>query len=339
MTWRWWVMVLVVMLGVLGRLLVGGSGWGLPGGGGREAEYVLGLRGWRAAVGLVVGSGLGLSGVALQALLRNALAEPYVLGVSSGAAAGVVGQVWLGQWLAGVGGGVAGVWWSWGLGGPWIGAMVGAVGAMGVVWVAGGGGWKGWGGRGGLVDPVRLLLVGVVLAAVFGAVVMAMNVMAGESLRSDLAAWMAGYLDEGASGWRLGGVAFLTGVGGWWLWARGRLLDAATLSEGEAASLGVELGGLRAGLYGWGGVLAAGAVALSGPIAFVGLIAAHLGRRVVGPGHRRLVPAGALCGAGLMVWADTAASAVSLLGGVGLLPVGVVTALVGGVVFVGLVRR
>ena len=255
----------------------------------------------------------------MQALLRNPLAEPYVLGLSSGAAAGVMGQALLARW--------------WGLAAvsPGFGAVVGAGLAMGVVYMAG--------RRRGLIDPVGLLLVGVVLAAVFGAVIMAMNVLARESLRSDLLSWMMGYLDEGSSGWRLGVVAAVTGLGLGWLAWRGPAMDAATLSPSEAESVGVDLKRLRLGLFVWASVLAAGAVVLSGPIAFVGLIAPHLGRLALGPGHRGLVWASAMIGAGLVVMADTSAAGLDwAVSGLGLMPVGVFTALIGGPVFVAMLR-
>jgi iron complex transport system permease protein len=114
-------------------------------------------------------------------------------------------------------------------------------------------------------------------------------------------------------------------------------LDAACLTDDEARSVGVPLDGLRRGLFTLGGLLAAVAVCMVGPIAFVGLLAPHAARLVVGPRHRHLVPAALLAGGGLLVFADVVRQMIDLGGG--RLPVGVVTSMVGGPVFLVLLIR
>jgi len=116
-----------------------------------------------------------------------------------------------------------------------------------------------------------------------------------------------------------------------------RALDVSMLSDDEARSSGVHLAALRGRLFWIGGILAGIAVAYAGPIGFVGLVAPHLARRLVGPHHRSLVPAAALAGAALLVAADAVRQVLDV--GTGRLPVGVLTALAGGPVFLWLLRR
>ena len=311
------------------RLVVGSGGIGWPTG--AAAAFVQGERLSRLMIAATAGAALAASGVALQALLRNPLAEPYILGLSTGAAAGMMAQ-WLIQHAMGV---------ALGMGS--LGAVLGAGVSMGIVYAAG--------RRGGAIHPLALLLTGVVLSTINGAILLLLNYAVGPGgLRDDMAQWMMGHLRQGmptlidlpwggrvtalhvAMAVTLGGVAVL--------WARGRAMDVGTLSEAEASSLGVDLPGLRRTLFVVASVLAAGAVVLAGPVAFVGLVAPHVARLALGPAHRPLALAAPLLGAGLVVAADTTAAGLAFtFPGIGVLPVGIFTAVVGGVVFLWMLRR
>ena len=299
------------------RLLVGSSAFGWPGG------VILALRAERLGVGCAVGVALAVSGLALQALLRNPLAEPYLLGLSTGAAAGMVGA----SVLAGgaVGAGLAGG----------LGAAAGAGLAVAVVFTLG--------RRGGVLDPLGVLLVGVVVSTIGGAGVLLLGHLGGPGVRDPLARWMLGTLGARAGSWPVL-AAGVGGLAGLVAFARlGPAVDLGTLDPDEAASMGVAVGRLRAAEFGLAGLLAAAAVAAAGPIAFVGLIAPHFGRLLVGPRHRPLAVASALLGAALLVGADALGAAVALGSEragrpVGVVPVGVWTALLGGVVFLAAVR-
>ena len=207
------------------------------------------------------------------------------------------------------------------------------------------------------------------LSTINGAGIMLMHHLAGpRRMADDLARWMMGTLGGGAGSvsgvlreiashfikeqdaghgvpagggvpWTLLIAAGLTAAGYVLLWFRGRAMDVATLGPDEAEALGVRLGRLRAELLVVSSVLAAAAVVLAGPIAFVGLVGPHVARLAVGPGHRALLPASAALGAALVIAADVAGAALALTLNVGVVPVGVFTALVGGVAFLWMLRR
>lgn len=307
---------MLAVLGV-GRLCIGSSGVGWPSG--ELASWVLHARLHRLVVAVIVGIALATSGVALQALLRNPLAEPYILGLSTGAAAGVMAQSLVLYFL-----GIA-------FGPGYLGALLGAGLSMLIVFLAG--------RRRGLIDPLGLLLTGVVLGTINGAIIMLLNYLVGPGgLRDDLARWMMGYLNEGLS-WLT--IAVITGgvlAAAATLQALARPMDIATLSQAEAHSLGVNLAQMRMLLFLTASVLAAGAVVLAGPIAFVGLISPHIARLLLGPRHRTLLIGSALIGASLIVLADITSSFIALQLGIGMIPIGVFTAMVGGPAFLWMLR-
>lgn len=307
------------MLGVLGvlllivsmlRLLVGDE-FGVPG------EAIFAARCARLVSGLLVGASLSVAGVLLQALLRNPLASPYVLGVSSGAALGVMVVTALAGGAAAV---VTGM--------NHLGALIGALLTMILVYLLSQ--KRGW------VDPLGLLLVGVMMNAMNGAAIMFLNYLNPHGTKAQIALWMMGYLDENV-GWAVVAIVAGTTVASIAAtWALGRSMDVATLSDSEAQSVGLNLSALRLALFGLAGLLTAGAIVLAGPIAFVGLVCPHIVRLLIGPAHRPLILGSALAGAILLVGADTAIKALDL--GQGLMPVGIVTALVGGPIFIWLLR-
>lgn len=278
------------------------------------------LRSGRIASGLVVGAALASAGVFLQALLRNPLAEPAVLGLTGGAGLGVVLWIYSGFLATG-----AIVQYQ----APILPALFGSLGALGVVGALG--------QRRGLIDPTALILVGVVLSLICGAGVMFVQHLLPDRGVALASRWVLGAIsDDVPLRWLVGiGAMTLASVAlGAWL---GPSMDAASLSDDEARSVGVRLGALRAALFLMSGALSAGSVVLAGPIGFVGLVCPHLVRLVAGPGHRTLVVGSALLGAAAIVSADAGVKLIDL--GSGRMPIGVLTALVGGPVFIALLRR
>jgi len=274
---------------------------------------VLDVRVPRVILGLLVGASLGLSGAVLQGTLRNALAEPYLLGVSGGAAVGAVLAVALG------------------VGAPEVvslSAFAGAVVAVALVMgVARAAGWR--------ADPRVLLMAGVVVGAFANATILILLAGApAESARGALW-WMMGSL--GAATWsdivRLGLV--LAACGALLLhWARD--LDALALGHDAAAALGVPPESASRRLFLTASLLAAGTVAAAGLVGFVGLVVPHLARGIAGARHRPVLAVAALAGAGLVVLADLAAR---IARAPGELPLGAVTAVIGVPFFLMLLRR
>jgi len=271
----------------------------------------------RVVVAAIVGWALATSGVGLQALLRNPLAEPFILGLSSGAAVGVMAQEMFGYYTHAH------------LGPLHVGAVAGALVSMTVVYLAG--------RRRGMIDPLGLLLVGVVLSTVNGALIMMMrHLYEPGNERNNVGQWMMGYLNEFAGSWNVLVISLVTLAGWLILMVYARALDASAFSDAEAMSLGVDLHRLRKMLFAISGILAAGAVVLGGPIAFVGLIAPHLARLLLGPGHRTLLPGAALIGATLILLADSASTVCEF--GHGNMPIGIFTAMIGGPAFLWMLR-
>jgi iron complex transport system permease protein len=307
----------------------GGAGGAGPGGGGGLDGWggaVLELRLLRVGVAATVGAALGVAGVMLQSLLRNPLASPDLLGLASGASLAVMVAALAsargGLGGAGSAGGFAVLAWQ---GGP---ALVGALGVLALVY--------GLAQRRGLVDPVALVLVGVVVSVMCGAGVMFVQQLMPDRGFEHARLLMGAISDETSWG-LLGAVAVVTLLGvaaGAW---SGPALDAASLGDDEAVSVGVGLGRLRLGLFLLAGVLTAGAVVLAGPIGFVGLVGPHAVRLLAGPSHRGLVVGSAVAGALVVVLAEAVVKAVDV--GSGRMPIGIVMALVGGPVLVVLLRR
>ena len=300
----------VLLIVAVARLLVGDT-FGWPGG------EIFNIRGQRLILGILVGGSLSVAGVLLQALLRNPLASPYVLGVSTGAALGVMVA------LTAFGSASAVL-----LGVDQLAALLGAVLTMVLVY--------GLSQRRGWVDPLGLLLVGVMMNAMNGAAIMFLNYLNPHGAKAQIAVWMMGYLNENAGGSVIVIVAAASIICVAIAYALGRSMDVATLSDSEAQSVGLNLPAVRLALFGLAGVLTAGSIVLAGPIAFVGLVCPHIVRLLIGPVHRPMIIGSALAGAALIVGADTAIKALDL--GQGLMPVGIVTALVGGPIFIGLLR-
>ncbi|HEX8209523.1 MAG TPA: iron ABC transporter permease [Longimicrobium sp.] len=269
----------------------------------------------RALLAALVGGSLAASGATFQALLRNPLAEPYILGVSGGAAVGAVGAIVL-------------------TGAPASGAMValsafaGAILAILLV-------FRVAASVGKALDTRVLLLAGVVVGAFFNAcILLALTFADTESFRSAMF-WMMGSF-SGAT-WR--GIGTMAGAmvpALLLLFALARPLNLFAVGEETAAFLGVRTERTKLLAYGTASLLTAAAVAVSGVIGFVGLVVPHVVRMLWGGDHRFLLPASVLLGATFAILADTLARTAAAPTE---LPIGVVTAFVGVPFFVYLLRR
>jgi iron complex transport system permease protein len=269
----------------------------------------------RAVLAAMVGGSLAASGATFQALLRNPLAEPYILGISGGAAVGAVFAIALGGVAAG-----AGIVSAAAL----AGALLAVVLVFRIAAVAG-----------RALDTRILLLAGVVAGAFFNAcILLALTFADADAFRSAVF-WMMGSF--AAATWRsigLLGAAMLPALAV--LMALARPLNLLAVGEETAAYLGTRVERTKLLAYGVASLLTAGAVAVSGVIGFVGLVVPHVVRMLWGADHRFLLPASVLLGASFAILADTLARTAAAPTE---LPVGVVTAFVGVPFFVYLLRR
>lgn len=275
---------------------------------------IITLRANRVASGFFVGAGLACSGLILQALLRNPLADPYVLGVSGGAALGAAIAI-----LAGFA--------AFGTAVLPATAFLFAVAAMALVYFLG--------SRGGRITIYGLLLSGVIISSVCSSLLMLMISLApGEGLRT-ITWWMLGNLDGGDTGMLvIGAILISSGIAG--AWCMSSRLDALTLGSDMAHHLGVRAGIATATGLALATLMTAAAVSMAGLIGFVGLIIPHAARSVTGASHRKCLPVAALCGGVFLVLCDALSR---LLFGAASIPAGVITALIGGPFFLILLHR
>lgn len=268
----------------------------------------------RVVLGALVGAGLAVSGAALQGLFRNPLADPGLIGVSSGAAVGAAGMIVLG---------VAPI----GLATVPIAAFAGGLLAVAVVFAAA--------RRGGRTDVVALLLCGIAVNAIAAACVGLLILIADDAQLRGIVFWSLGSVG-GASWSAVASALPLVVLALVVLPLFARPLDILTLGEREAAHLGISPDRVRAGVVVLAALATGATVAVAGIVGFVGLVVPHLVRLVAGPGHRLLIPASALGGATLLLAADLAARTLIVPAEI---PLGTVTALVGGPFFLWLVIR
>lgn len=289
---------------VLIALSAGPTGWQWP-----WMDLVLELRAPRVVLALLIGGSLALAGVAMQALLQNELADPYVLGLSGGASAGAVASLALWPGLP-----------------PGPAAALGAAGAAMLV-------------RGiarGPFDSTRLLLGGIAVGSVLSSVTGLIVTLAPSF-----------YLLRSTTFWLFGGVgtpqwttlivpSVVLLISAFTMLRQAERFDRLTLGDDLAVSLGVELTSFRRYILLSSVLLTACAVAAGGLVGFVGLIAPHAARRMVGATHRRMIPVAGVCGALLVLAADTVARTAFAPKEV---PLGLLTAAVGGPFFLWLLRR
>jgi iron complex transport system permease protein len=267
----------------------------------------------RVLLGILVGCALGSSGAALQGTLRNALAEPYLLGVSGGAAGGAVVAMLLGVQDPGM---------------TSLAAFVGAIGAVMLVLALAH-------AAGGARDPRTLLMAGVVIGAFANALILILLSDASPERVRGAMWWIAGSVSD-ASWPRVAWLLAYVAVGVTVLIARGRVLDVLSIGDDSAAALGVNVGRATQQVFVTCALLAAASVAASGLVGFVGLVVPNIARAFGVVRHRMLIAVSALTGAVLVVFADLIARTVRAPVE---LPLGAITALIGVPVFLARLRR
>lgn len=294
-------------------LLVGSTGNNWP-----EDASQLAYRLGRVMTASLIGATLAAAGVVYQAILRNPLADPYLLGVSSGAA--LFAYIWRQPMAVGLLGAV-------GLAQSVVSqqmfAFVGAMIAVAVVFAVS--------MRRGRLEPLTLLLVGVIVNVIAGALFLLVNILARDATTQ--MTFLVGSIQD-VSRQQLLIVALLGAVGWAGLLLMTPQLNVALLSEFEAQSLGVRIHRLRWAALIVASLMTASAVAISGPIGFVGLICPHLSRLIVGNDQRRLLPVATAAGAILLALADAISRMLAQdRFAATVLPVGILTALLGGPFF------
>jgi iron complex transport system permease protein len=292
-----------------------------------DRAILLGLRLPRALLAALVGAALAGAGTALQALLRNPLAEPFVLGVSGGAALGGALVVLASAGLATVAGTAGALLGS----APPVAAGAVAGAALSTLLVFG------LGRIGGRLVPEAALLVGIVFNTFVAGVISLLRLLAPPDQAARLLYWLTGAIGAEPTGTVVTCAALVAGSLLALALLSGRL-NLLTLGDEEAASLGVDVRRTRAQVFFAASAATGAAVALAGMVGFVGLIVPHLVRRLAGPDHRLLLPASTLLGAAFLVLADALARLAFLPLGTEP-PVGAVTAFLGGPFFLWLLRR
>lgn len=265
----------------------------------------------RVLTAAAVGAGLAIAGVVMQAITRNPLADPYLLGLSSGASLGAVAVLLLGSALL-----------------LPFAAFLGAVVALAATLLLA--------GAFGRITPGRTILAGIAVSALAGAItsLIIFWTVTGDSYR-EILGWLLGSL-AGAR-WPAVAIVFIAiVVAGLPIMLSGRVLDAFAFGDTSAATLGINVSATRWIMLTAAALLTGAMVSVSGAIGFVGLILPHAVRLLVGPHHRFLLPLSALVGASFLIWADTVARS---LFDPRELPVGIVTAIIGAPVFAVLLTR
>ena len=277
-----------------------------------ERTIILDIRLPRVLLAIIVGAGLSVAGLVFQALLRNPLAEPYILGISSG---GTVGAVLAMTFAGGASAFSA----------P-LASFAGSAAVMGLVYSVA--------HRRGKLDTYTLLLAGVMVGAFFNALVLLLVAIVNQELRNAFL-WLMGNL-SGASGTSVLVVGPAVLAASIALYAQAKGLNLIATGEEAAMQLGVNVGILKKSAYLLASFITGMVVSVSGVVGFVGLIIPHICRIVLGPDHRLLFPASFLVGAIFMVSADTVARIALAPAEI---PVGAVTAAIGAPLFVYLLRK
>ena len=279
-------------------------------------DMVLRVRLPRILMAALAGAALGAAGAVFQAVLRNPLADPYILGVSGGAALGAFTATALGLPLL-----------APALPVRETAAFLGAVATVAILFLLS--------STGGRIVSYPMLLIGVILNTVYLALILLIETVVEFSRLRGVRLWMIGTIPIEEYRLILGlSVVLVAGIVGLTLF--GRELNLLSAGEEAARSLGVTVERTRLVTVLLASLLTAAVVSVAGPVGFVGLIVPHAARLLFGPDHRLLVPASALTGAVFLMTADTAARTVMAPTEV---PVGVVTALCGGPFFLWLYRR
>lgn len=287
---------------------------------GRRVTLLL-LQIGRLAAVMLVGAALAAGGAALQGLLRNSLAEPYLLGISSGAGVGVLGGLALGSVLPAA---LPLLWVTPSL--AFVGALIASAGVYSIA------------RNRGVLDPHAIILAGVIVNALNAAIMLAMYLYIDPFRIPDFARWSMGQVPEMVDPWLLLVAGGLIVLGVVVLLVKGRALNVLSLGDAVADSSGVGVDSLRRWVFGSVALMTAASVALVGPIGFVGLIVPHIVRKIVGVEHRRLVLCSAIGGAVLLAGAEWVCRWGGMAMGIGKVPVGIVCALTGGPFFLYLLK-
>jgi iron complex transport system permease protein len=280
-----------------------------------DYDILVQLRISRTLLALVAGGALSLAGTLFQAMLRDALATPYTLGISAGASLGAVAVIAAG--------------WEAFLGIPmtWIGALAGAFSVL--VLVIGGS------LRRRQISAFSLLLTGIAINSVCAAFIIILSSFAGMSRSFSIARWLIGSID--ATSYRsLAVLSTVVLIASTLILTQARSWNLLAVGERWASSRGVRVGSLLAQGYVLGSILVAGAIALTGPIGFVGLIVPHLVRSRISPDHRILMPCSFFLGGALLAFCDALGRIVMPPAE---LPAGAVLALIGGPYLVWVIRQ
>lgn len=270
----------------------------------------------RALLSLLVGAGLAIAGAAMQTLVQNPLADPYLLGISSGASVGATAVI------------VLGVFSSVGVYALSLGAMVGAITASAAVYFIAQ-------AQGGLT-PLRMVLAGVVMSSAFSALASFMVFLSDDNRAANsVMFWMLGSV-AGATWEKLIVPVVAVAISLVALMLISSWMDALMTGPSTAAALGIRVGAMRNGLFIGSSVLIGVLVAVAGGIGFVGLIIPHASRMIVGALHKRMLPVCAAGGAVFLLWVDVISRVVARPQE---MPLGVVTGVVGAPLFLFLMGR
>jgi iron complex transport system permease protein len=279
-----------------------------------HASIVWEIRFPRVILAGLVGAGLGLVGAALQSVTRNPLADPHLMGISSGGAFGAIAALLHTGMFLGL------------LTVPVMafgGALAATALVLGVAHLA------------GASSADRLVLAGVAVSFVIMAGANILIFLGDPRATHTVVFWMLGGLGLAQWSHLVWPLAVLVPCG-LWLWAQAGRLNAMSLGDETAASLGIEVGRFRLTVFVMSALITGVMVAFSGLIGFVGLMMPHLVRLVVGGDNARVLPGSALAGAVFLIWADAAARIVMAPED---MPIGVVTGLIGGIFFIGMMAR
>ena len=320
LTFRRWAVGIALLLAALGAtagvsLMLGSASWA------EVTEQIIRVRMTRIVTAAIVGIALGAAGVVFQAVLRNPLADPFILGVSGGGALGAAIGFLIG----------AGLWTAWPVSPIPLFAFAGSLGAVALVYSLS------LAGRS--LSTYVLLLVGVVCNALFSALIMLVVSLAPVRRVYEITFWLMGSISETAvQPGELLAAAIAVLAGSAALMLLTRRLNLICLGDDTAERLGVNVVATKRLCFIFASLITGAAVSISGLIGFVGLIVPHAMRLILGPDHRLLLPASAIGGAIFLILADTVVR-VSFPIGQTQLPVGVITALVGGPLFILLLHR
>ncbi|MEN6444290.1 MAG: iron ABC transporter permease [Methanoregula sp.] len=300
-------LIIAAILTIILCTFTGPAGFGFVSTAPGAADIVGSIRLPRVLAAFFVGASLAVAGAAMQALFRNPMADPYILGTSSGGALGAsLAIVFLGGFFVPIF--------------AWIGAVV----AILIVWAIA--------GRKGVISVETLLLTGIAVSFFFSALVSFLIAVAGQNVHQILFWLMGGFWNASPSDAILSACILIPA--GALLFFMGRDLNALSLGEETAAHLGIDAGRARWVVLGGSTILVAGAVSIAGSIGFIGLVTPHIVRMLIGPDNRVVIPASILVGGIFLVLSDTIARTFFSD-----LPVGIITAFVGAPFFIWLIYQ